>query len=102
MARLLVLPQYQYYFPHQKLSGQIYMKDLFISSFSRGQGVGKQLMKFIANYAIKNGCNRLDWTAETTNPVAGDFYKAIGAEQVTNKQYFRFENSNLQKLATEL
>lgn len=87
-------------YPAPRLSGQIYMKDLFTSASSRGTGVGKQLMQFIANYALENGCNRLDWTAESSNPVAGEFYAAIGADQVKEKQYFRFEGSALSKFAT--
>ncbi|BBM00127.1 GNAT family N-acetyltransferase [Microbulbifer sp. GL-2] len=47
-------------FPAPKLSGQIYMKDLFTSSSSRGLGVGRQLMRYIAKYALEHGCNRLD------------------------------------------
>lgn len=87
-------------YPAPKLSGQVYMKDLFTSASSRGQGVGKMLMKFIAKYALENGCNRLDWTAETSNPIAGNFYLAIGAEQVQEKQYFRFEGSTLSHFAS--
>ena len=87
-------------YPAPKLSGQIYMKDLYTSTSSRGLGVGKQLMKFIAKYALENGCNRLDWTAESSNPEAGNFYAAIGAEQVKEKQYFRFEDSSLRSFVT--
>ncbi|WP_444911327.1 GNAT family N-acetyltransferase [Microbulbifer sp. PAAF003] len=87
-------------YPAPKLSGQVYMKDLFTSSSSRGLGVGKQLMKFIAKYALENDCNRLDWTAESSNPAAGEFYVSIGAEQIKEKQYFRFEGSALNTFAT--
>lgn len=87
-------------YPAPKLSGQIYMKDLFTSASSRGLGVGKQLMKFIAKYALENGCDRLDWTAESSNPVARGFYSAIGANQVEEKQYFRFEGHALRNFVT--
>ncbi|MEW5248275.1 GNAT family N-acetyltransferase [Microbulbifer sp. 2201CG32-9] len=86
-------------YPAPKLAGQVYLKDLFVSASSRGLGVGRMLMKFIAKYALDNGCNRLDWTAETSNPVAGEFYAAIGAEQIMEKQYFRFEGSALGNFA---
>lgn len=86
-------------YPAPKLSGQAYMKDLFTSSTVRGQGVGKSIMKFIAAYALKRGCNRLDWTAEMSNPTAGVFYKAIGASQIHEKQYFRFEGKQLEEFS---
>lgn len=86
--------------PAPALSGQMYMKDLFTSAAARGTGVGKALMQFIARYALDQGCSRLDWTAESTNPSAGDFYDAIGADRITEKQYFRFEGDSLEHFAS--
>ncbi len=51
-------------FPAPKLSGQMYMKDLFVSSSARGKGIGLQLMKHLATIALTHNCQRLDWTAE--------------------------------------
>jgi GNAT superfamily N-acetyltransferase len=84
-------------FPAPKCSGQAYMKDLFTSAAVRGQGVGKSLMQFIAAFAIEHGCTRFDWTAETTNPKAAEFYLSLGASLIEEKQYFRLDH---QRLAT--
>ncbi|WP_074388755.1 GNAT family N-acetyltransferase [Mangrovibacter phragmitis] len=73
------------------------MKDLFTSAAVRGQGVGKSLMQFIAAFAIEHGCTRFDWTAETTNPKAAEFYLSLGASLIEEKQYFRLDH---QRLAT--
>ncbi|MEM7293638.1 MAG: GNAT family N-acetyltransferase [Pseudomonadota bacterium] len=86
-------------YPAPKLTGQLYMKDLFTASAARGRGVGRRLMQFIATYAREKGCNRVDWTAERSNPGAGAFYAAIGAERVDEKQYFRFEGDALSRFA---
>lgn len=86
-------------YPAPKLGGQVFMKELFTSANHRGQGVGKQLMRFIAQYALQHRCQRLDWTSETTNPNAVQFYHTIGATLVAEKQYFRFEGSALRALA---
>jgi Acetyltransferase (GNAT) family. len=37
-------------FPAPKLSGQMYMKDLFVSSSARGKGIGLQLIKHFGYY----------------------------------------------------
>ena len=58
-------------YPAPKLSGQMFMKDLFVSSRARGNKVGQKLMRYIATIALTRGCVRLDWTAESTNPGAG-------------------------------
>lgn len=83
-------------FPAPKCSGQVYMKDLFTTAAVRGQGVGKSLMRFIAAFAIEHGCTRFDWTAETTNPKAAEFYLSIGASLIEEKQYFRLDHERLQ------
>lgn len=88
-------------FPAPKCSGQAYMKDLFTSAAVRGQGVGKLLMGFIAAFAIEHGCTRFDWTAETTNPKAAQFYLSLGASQLEEKQYFRLDNQSLVAFAMQ-
>lgn len=88
-------------FPAPKCSGQAYMKDLFTSAAVRGQGVGKLLMGFIAAFAIEHGCTRFDWTAETTNPKAAEFYLSLGASQLEEKQYFRLDNQSLVAFAMQ-
>ncbi len=86
---------YTVMFPAPKLSGQMYLKDLFVSSSARGKGVGLKLMKYLASLAVNHGCHRLDWTAESTNPTAGRFYLSIGAERVNEKEYYRFSGDTL-------
>ena len=86
---------YTVMFPAPKLSGQMYLKDLFVSSSARGKGVGLKLMKYLTSLAVNHGCHRLDWTAESTNPIAGRFYQSIGAERVTEKEYYRFSGDTL-------
>lgn len=88
-------------FPAPKCSGQAYMKDLFTSAAVRGQGVGKLLMGFIAAFAIEHGCTRFDWTAETTNPKAAQFYLSLGASLLEEKQYFRLDNQSLVAFAMQ-
>ncbi|WP_045481430.1 GNAT family N-acetyltransferase [Vibrio owensii] len=86
---------YTVMFPAPKLSGQMYLKDLFVSSSARGKGVGLKLMKYLASLAVNHGCHRLDWTAESTNPTAARFYQSIGAERVNEKEYYRFSGDTL-------
>ncbi|MBH2795331.1 MULTISPECIES: GNAT family N-acetyltransferase [Serratia] len=85
--------------PAPKLSGQMFMKELFVSRTARGLGVGKAMMSFIATIALEHGCSRLDWTAEKSNPNAGLFYRQLGADEIAAKQYFRLENDALRAFA---
>lgn len=92
---------YSIMYPAPKLSGQMYMKDLFVSQRARGYGVGRRIMQFLAAYALEKGCTRLDWTAEATNPKAGEFYHSIGANLVSEKQYYRFSEEKLRQFALQ-
>lgn len=82
-------------YPAPKLAGQMYMKDLFVSAQTRGKGVGVKLIKVLAKIALEQGCQRLDWTAESSNPSAIEFYQFIGATLVEEKRYFRMEGEQL-------
>ena len=93
--QVLGFASYTVMFPAPNLSGQMYMKDLFVSSSARGRGVGLLIMKHLANLALEIGCKRLDWTAENTNPSAGEFYKKIGASLLHEKEYYRFTGEQL-------
>ncbi len=100
--QVLGFASYTVMFPAPNLSGQMYMKDLFVSSNARGRGVGVFIMKHLANLAIDIGCQRFDWTAENTNPSAGEFYKAIGASLLHEKEYYRFAGEELAAFAKSL
>ncbi|GAB6260700.1 GNAT family N-acetyltransferase [Photobacterium sp. R1] len=91
---------YSILYPAPKLSGQMFMKDLFVSASARGQKVGQALMWYLAREALEKGCRRLDWTAETTNPSAGQFYRAIGASLIQEKEYYRFAEDALEAFAS--
>lgn len=89
-------------FPAPLCSGQAFMKELFTSEVVRGQGVGKSLIRFIAHFALKHGCSRLDWTAEKSNPKAGAFYLSLGAALIEEKQYFRLEGKDLETFSSRV
>jgi ribosomal protein S18 acetylase RimI-like enzyme len=86
-------------YPTPGLGGQLFMKDLFTLAESRGQGVGRALMGFLARLAVERGCVRFDWTAETDNPEALAFYDRLGAGRVAEKIYYRFDGERLRQLA---
>ena len=88
-------------YPAPDCGGQLYMKELFVRAEARGGGVGVTLMRAVAQQGIARGAVRLDWTAETTNPRALDFYERIGARRIEEKVYFRFDGQALRDFAAE-
>ncbi|MFM2483763.1 GNAT family N-acetyltransferase [Celerinatantimonas yamalensis] len=99
--KLMGFATYTILYPAPNLSGQMFMKDLFVSASARGQRLGPKLMQYIAQVALEHDCERLDWTAEQSNPNAGKFYRALGADQIIEKEYYRFTGAALAAFAKQ-
>jgi GNAT superfamily N-acetyltransferase len=85
--------------PGFKLSGLLFVKELFIVQPARGQAVGAALMRWLADYARDRGITRIDLTTDGTNTGAQAFYERLGAERM-DKVFYRFKLST-QVLAGE-
>jgi GNAT superfamily N-acetyltransferase len=55
----------------------LYLEDLFVSEWARGQGVGRRLLARLAAIAVARGCGRLDLAVLDWNP-AREFYHRLG------------------------
>ena len=56
-------------------------------------------MGHLARLALKRGCSRLDWTAETDNPDAIAYYERLGVPRLEEKVYFRLDGVRLAAFA---
>ncbi|MCV2348772.1 GNAT family N-acetyltransferase [Paucibacter sp. Y2R2-4] len=88
-------------YPARQQRGQLIMMDLFARQRWRSRGLGEQLMRYLAAYALQRNCIRFDWTTESSNTGAMSFYQRLGAEHVTEKVYYRLTGQALQALAGE-
>jgi GNAT superfamily N-acetyltransferase len=86
-------------YPAPNLGGQIQVKDIFVRAGFRGQGVGTAILRRLAALALERRCSRVDWTAETTNPQAIEFYDWLGVPRVASKVYFRLDGETLKAFA---
>ncbi|MBJ6126603.1 GNAT family N-acetyltransferase [Microvirga splendida] len=78
--------------PGFRLSGLLFVKELFVESQARGQAVGALLMRWLADHARAQGLTRIDLTTDGTNTGAQAFYERLGAERM-NKVFYRFNLS---------
>ena len=88
-------------YPAAKERGQLFMKELYVVSDCRSQGIGRQLMRWIARYALAKNCVRFDWTVDADDPRAVALYRSLGASHLTDRLYFRFSGDDLTRFATE-
>ncbi len=71
-----------YFFNYSTWLGKrgLYLEDLYVSLSERGSGIGKTLLKHLANIAVANNCGRFEWSVLDWNQPAIDFYESFGAE----------------------
>lgn len=76
-----------------------WLKELYVRTPHRNAGVGKALMAWIAQYAVDNGCCRIDWPVKATNARGIAFYERLGAERVVERLSYRLSEPGLSRLA---
>ncbi|HDR2462382.1 GNAT family N-acetyltransferase [Enterobacter ludwigii] len=86
-------------YPSPRFSGQMFIKELFVSAPFRRAGIGRELMSFIASRAKERGCFQLDWLSVTADPLAQTFYESLGAQIIRSVNYHRISGPSIDKLA---
>ena len=77
----------------------IYLEDLFVTPEHRGTGLGRALLKRLAEIAVERECGRLEWAVLDWNEPAIGFYKKLGARPNDEWTVFRLAGEALQELA---
>lgn len=92
-----------YFFNYSTFVGLpgLYLEDICVRPASRGVGIGRQLLVFLAQKAIERGCERMEWSVLNWNEPAIRFYRKLCAEPMNDWRTFRLSKVNLEKLATE-
>lgn len=75
----------------------VYLEDLYVTPQWRGKGFGKALLINLMKVAVENGCTRLDWGCFAYNEPSMEFYKQLGARELTEWADFRVDGELLQK-----
>ncbi len=99
-SRAVALASIAILYPAMRERGQLHLKELYVVSSHRGQGIGTSLLSHLAQYALANNCMRLDWTVERSNEKALRFYTGLGARPAPEKLYFRVTGDDLVLLAS--
>jgi GNAT superfamily N-acetyltransferase len=77
----------------------IYLEDLFVKPEHRGSGIGKALLKRLAEIAVERDCGRMEWAVLDWNEPAIGFYKKLGARPNDEWTVFRLAGDSLRDLA---
>ena len=79
----------------------LYLEDLYVKPEYRGKGVGKALLRKLADIAVSRGCGRFEWWCLDWNRPSIDFYISMGAEPMSDWTVYRISGDRLTKLASE-
>lgn len=77
----------------------IYLEDLYVRPQFRGQGLGKNLLKTLAQICKERGYTRFQWWVLTWNQSAIDVYKSIGAVPMDEWVVYRLTGDELTDFA---
>ena len=77
----------------------LYLEDIYVRPEMRGNGIGKRMLKFIAELAVKRDCGRLEWACLDWNTSSISFYLALGVEVLCDWTTYRLSGDVLKKLA---
>ena len=86
-----------YFFNYSTWRGQrgIYLEDLFVQEDHRKKGIAFSLMQFLAKTAKEEDCGRIDWSVLKWNQLAIDFYKRLGASEMSEWVGYRLEDKEI-------
>lgn len=77
----------------------IYLEDLYVRPQFRGQGLGKNLLKTLAQICTDRGYTRFQWWVLNWNQSAIDVYKSIGAVPMDEWTVYRLTGDELTQFA---
>ena len=76
----------------------VWLDDLYILESGRGRGLGRGLIREVANLTISRRCDRLEWIVARENTKAIGFYQKIGARPLADRYLWKFEAAPLTRI----
>jgi GNAT superfamily N-acetyltransferase len=79
----------------------IYLEDLYVRPGHRGSGLGRELLRTLAEVCVTRGYSRLEWSVLDWNTPSIDFYRAAGAQPMEEWTVFRLTDDALPRFAAD-
>ena len=81
-----------------------FLEDLYVTPSARGRGLGRRLIANAARFAVDSGCVRFNFSVLNWNAPAKEFYRRVGAVNLSEKEgweAYRVSGQALKALAEE-
>ena len=79
----------------------IHLEDLFVSPAHRGTGLGRELLRTLAQECVDRGFARLEWSVLDWNTPSIEFYRAAGALPMDGWTVYRLTDDALPRFAAD-
>ena len=79
----------------------VYLEDLYVQPQHRGSGLGRELLRTLAEVCVQRGYHRLEWSVLDWNTPSIDFYRAAGAVPMDEWTVFRLTDDALAAFAAD-
>jgi GNAT superfamily N-acetyltransferase len=79
----------------------LYLEDLFVLPDERRGGIGRAMLRHLADEAVRRGCGRMEWVVLDWNQLAIDFYDKLGARRLKEWYTYRLTADQLREIAGE-
>ena len=77
----------------------VYLEDLYVQPQHRGCGLGRELLRTLAEVCVERGYDRLEWSVLDWNEPSIAFYRAAGAVPMDGWTVFRLTDDALSEFA---
>jgi GNAT superfamily N-acetyltransferase len=79
----------------------IYLEDLYVRPAHRGSGLGRELLRTLAEVCVARELSRLEWSVLDWNAPSIEFYRAAGAVPMDGWTVFRLTDDALSRFAAD-
>ena len=77
----------------------LYLEDLYVTPASRGHGIGRRLLAYVARVAVERRYGRMEWSVLDWNELALGVYRKVGAKPMDEWTVHRLTGEALRLLA---
>jgi GNAT superfamily N-acetyltransferase len=78
----------------------LYLEDIFVLPEYRSRKIGYALFRAMVREAHSRGCGRMEWTVLDWNALAIDFYRGLGAREMSEWKLYRLGRPEMERILT--
>lgn len=77
----------------------LYLEDLFVKPEARGRGIGRALLRRLAEITLERGLCRMEWAVLDWNKPSIEFYESLDAKAMDDWTVYRLAGEALGEMA---